>query len=334
MKIALLGAAGFIGRIAAQALSARAEVGELILVDYNIRDAKRFAKALSPKCRWAMADAARAPELARLLTGVNAVANAVGPCAEYEKRILLTCASMGTPAASIGDGTLSGDDRREVHDAFRREDAAAVSGCGMMPGWTELLSAHFLAGGRTTSGEGREPAPRRYLFCSLDRYGGYAFFRRTVKDTGREATAPPGSPAGGYFSVGEDRFGLPPGRPAGLYRGLGGTLGALGPVGKELSAAFLFWLRGSLGGAEGAPAAAAGVWMEEENNRAAAVEDTRGRLAGVLLAEAALKLASGGVKEKGLLPLPFVIGREEAERIAVESGGRILAGSPPRFNAG
>jgi len=40
------------------------------------------------------------------------------------------------------------------------------------------------------------------------------------------------------------------------------------------------------------------------------------------------------VKEKGLLPLPFVIGREEAERIAVECGGGILAGSPPRFNAG
>ncbi|HSL92324.1 MAG TPA: saccharopine dehydrogenase NADP-binding domain-containing protein, partial [Candidatus Limnocylindrales bacterium] len=143
MKIALLGAAGFIGRIAAQALSAQAEVGELLLVDYNIRDAKRFAKALSPKCRWAMADVARAPELARLLTGVDAVANAVGPCAEYEKRILLTCAEKGTPAASIGDGTLSAEDRREVHDAFRLGGSAAVSGCGMMPGWTELLSAHF-----------------------------------------------------------------------------------------------------------------------------------------------------------------------------------------------
>jgi len=330
MKIALLGAAGFIGRIAAQALSARVEVGELILVDYNIRDAKRFAKALSPKCRWAMADAARAQELTRLLTGVNAVANAVGPCAEYEKRILLTCASMGTPAASIGDGTLSGDDRREVHDAFRLGGSAAVSGCGMMPGWTELLSAHFLAGGRTAAGGRQEPAPRRYLFCSLDRFGGYAFFRRTVKDTGRESPAPPGSPAGRYFSVGEDRLGLPPGRPAGFFRGLEGMTRALGPVGKELSAAFLFWLRRSLGGAEGAPVAAAGVWTEGENSQAAAVEDIRGRLAGVLLAEAALKLAAGGVKEKGLLPLSEVVGREEAERIAGENGGRILAESPPR----
>ena len=325
MKIVLLGAAGFVGRIAAQALSARAEVGELILVDYNIRDAKRFAKALSPKCRWAMADAARSPELARLLAGVDAVANAVGPCAEYEKRILLTCASTGTPSASIGDGTLSGDDRREVHDAFRLGGSAAVTGCGMLPGWTELLSAHFLAGGGTPTGGRREPAPRRYLFCSLDRFGGYAFFRRTCKETGREANAPPDSPAGGYFPMGEDRLGLPPGRPASLFRGLGGTLGALGPVGKELSAAFLFWLRGSLGGVKGTPVAAAGVWTEGGGGptTVAAVEDPRGTLSGVLLAEAALKLAAGRGKEKGLLPLPFVIGREEAERIAGENGGKI-----------
>lgn len=334
MKIALLGAAGFVGRIAAQSLSARAEVGELVLVDYNIRDAKRFAKALSPKCRWAMADAARTPELTRLLAGVDAVANAVGPCAEYEKRILLTCASMGTTSASIGDGAFSGDDWREVHDAFRLGGSAAVSGCGMMPGWTELLSAHFLSGVRTAPGGRRDPAPRRYLFCSLDRFGGYAFFRRTCQDAVREANAPPESPAGGYFSMGEDRFGLPPGRPAGLFRVLGGTLGALGPVGKELSAALLFWFRRSLGGAEGTPASAAGVWTEGENPHAAAVEDLRGRLAGVLLAEVALKLAANRGREKGLLPLSFVIGREEAERIAIECGGRILTGSPPRSNAG
>ena len=330
MKIAILGAAGFIGRIAAQALSARPQVGELLLVDYNIRDAKRFAKTLSPKCRWAMADAGRSLELTRLFAGVNAVASAVGPCAEYEKRILLTCAEKGTPAASIGDGTLSAADRREGHDAFRRKGVAAVSGCGMMPGWTELLSAHFLAGGRTAAGERQEPAPRRYLFCSLDRFGGYAFFRRVARAPGREETAPSGSPPGGYFVLGEDFFGLPPGRPAVFFRRFGRTLGALGPVGKELSAAILFWLRGSMESPPGTPAAVAGISADGECDAAtAAIEDRQGRLAGVLLAEVALKLAGGIGGEKGLLPLPEVIGREEAERIAGESGGRLLTESPP-----
>jgi hypothetical protein len=323
MKIAVLGAAWFVGRTAAQALSARPEIRELLLVDYNIRDAKRFAKALSPKCRWAMADAGRAPELARLLDGVDAVANAVGPCSEYEKRILLTCADKGVPAASVGDGTLSDADLREIHDAFRGKGAVCVSGCGMMPGWTEILSAHFLTVGRTESVE-RGDRPRRYLFCSLDRFGGYAFFRRAARIPGPETTAPPGARPGSFFAAGEDFFGIPPGRPSGLYRRLGRRLATLGPVGMELSAAFLFWLRGYMKASEGTPASAAGVWtVKDDGTACAAIEDPRGRIAGVLLAEASLRLAAGVKGEKGLLPLHRLIGREEAERIAGEGGGKI-----------
>src|SRR3990172_4987750 len=136
MKIAILGAAGFIGRIAAQALSAPPQVGELLLVDYNIRDAKRFAKALSPKCRWAMADAGRSLELTRLFAGVNAVASAVGPCAEYEKRILLTCAEKGTPAASTGAGTPSAAGRRKAEEIFPQDEIPSRGGdfFGLPPG--------------------------------------------------------------------------------------------------------------------------------------------------------------------------------------------------------
>jgi hypothetical protein len=324
MKIAVLGAAGFVGRTAARILSSRPQVGELLLVDYNIREAKRFARALSPKCRWAMADAGRAPELARLLEGVDAAANAVGPCAEYEKGILLTCAGSGVPAASIGDGTLSEADCREVHDAFRRNGAAAVSGCGMMPGWTELLAAHFPPGGRMEGPSARNPGTRRFLFCSLDRFGGYAFFRRAEKEAAREAGTPPGALPGSYFEMGEDLFGLPAGTPSGLYRTLGGGLGKLGPVGRELAAALLYWLRNSMKAPQGTPAAGAGIaGGGDGDTSASAVEDPRGDLAGALLAEAALKLAAG-TGEKGLLPLPRLIGREAAERIAVESGARIL----------
>src|SRR5512135_2419268 len=98
MKIVLLGAAGFIGRAAAVALARRDDVGELILVDYDIRDAKRLAKALSPKCRWAMADVGKPLELSRLLEGIDAVASAVGSSVEYEKTILIACAAGGIAA--------------------------------------------------------------------------------------------------------------------------------------------------------------------------------------------------------------------------------------------
>src|SRR4030065_614453 len=188
MKIALLGAMGFVGQSAARELAGRTDVTELLLVDYNIREAKKFAKALSPKCRWAMADVGRAPDLERLLDDVDAVANAVGPCAEDEKGVFLTCARSKRPVASIGDGVLSGDDRREIHDAFRRAGAGAVSGCGLLPGWTDLLAAHFLptaVGKRFSRGGGGT-----FLFCSPDRFGGYAFLRRIAPGIRR----PPGPP--------------------------------------------------------------------------------------------------------------------------------------------
>ena len=70
MKIALLGAMGFVGQSAARELAGRTDVRELLLVDYNIREAKRFARALSPKCRWAMADVGRIPDLERLLSAI------------------------------------------------------------------------------------------------------------------------------------------------------------------------------------------------------------------------------------------------------------------------
>lgn len=328
MKIALLGATGFVGQVAARELSRRSEIRELLLVDYNIREAKKFAKSLSPKCRWGMADVGRVPDLARLLENVDAVANAVGPCSEYEKTVLLTCAGTRTAAASIGDGVLGGDDRREIHDAFRRAGTRAVSGCGLLPGWTDLLATHFLpATGTKTQGTDL-PREGKFLFCSLDRFGGYAFFRRVVRGIGPPASPPPCGPSGRYFETGKDTiFGLPGGKPARLCKGIAGGLGILGTVGRELSSAFLFWLRRSLRPPTGAPAAAAGVFHAEEGgHHFAAISDPEGRIAGTLLAETALILGREGGTGKGLLPLPDIIGRAEAERIAACGGGEIRVG--------
>jgi len=315
MKICLLGAAGFLGGAAAQELSRRTGVDELILVDYVIRDAKRLAKALSPKCRWAMADAAKPLELSRLLEGIDAVASAVGPCAEYEKTILLACAGMGVSAASAGDGTLPEADRREIDAAFRAAGVPAVSGCGMMPGWTELLSDHYLSGG----GE-----PTRHLFFSPDRFGGYAFLRGVARGITSPAPSPPGSGGGSWFSLPDGSLiGVPDGKAADRFRWITSVAGKLGPLGKEFSAALLLWLRGSMAKGPAAHAAAAGV---SSGGRYARVEDPSGRLAALTLAETAVLLGSSGRKRSGLLPLPELIGREEAERLAAAAGARIQIG--------
>jgi hypothetical protein len=333
MKIALLGAMGFVGQTAARALARCPEVRELLLVDYNIRETKKFGKALSPKCRWAMADVGRAPELVRLLDDVDAVANAVGPCREYEKTVLLTCAGARMPTASIGDGILSDADRGEIHDAFRRTGVMAVSGCGILPGWTELLAAHFLS----APSEGDRPAAateeggkstakaNRFLFFSPDRFGGYAFFRRIVREIGGPAPIPPCAPAGRYFESGEGTLiGFPEGRQARLGRSIASGLGVFGAVGRELSSAFLYWLRRSQRSATGTHAAAAGVFPAEGGKgQVASISDPDGLVPGTMLAETVLRLGRDREKTTGLMPLPGILGRKEAERIAAACGGEI-----------
>jgi NAD(P)-dependent dehydrogenase (short-subunit alcohol dehydrogenase family) len=324
MKIVLLGAAGFIGRAAAVQLARRDGVGELILVDYDIRDAKRLAKALSPKCRWAMADVGKPLELSRLLEGIDAVASAVGPSAEYEKAVLVSCATCGIPAVTIGEGTIAEEDRREIDGAFRNAGVPAVVGCGMMPGWTELLAAHFLPSS-DRSAHPPPPSPGgRYLFFSPARFGGYTFLRGLAKGITGAAPVPAGAPAGSYFALPDgSRIGVPEGKAGNRLGRIVGTVGNLGAVGKEFSAALLLWTRGGMAEPAGTPVAVVGV---ASGDRFARVEDPRGILGAALLAETAVRLAARPHKATGLLPLPELIGREEAEAIAKSAGALIVTG--------
>ena len=324
MKILLLGAAGFTGRATAVLLARRDAVGELILVDYDIRDAKRLAKALSPKCRWAMADVGKPLELSRLLEGIDAVASAVGPSAEYEKTILVSCAAGGIPAVTIGEGTIAEEDRREIDGAFRDAGVPAVVGCGMMPGWTDLLAAHFLDAGDGSPHPPPLPPGGRYLFFAPARFGGYGFLRGVAKGITGDAPVPAGAPAGSYFAMPDgSRVGVPEGKAGNRLRRIVGTVGKLGAVGKEFSAAMLLWTRGGMPEPTGTPVAVAGV---ATGGRFARVEDPRGSLCAALLAETAVRLAGRPHKAAGLLPLPELIGREEAEELAARSGARIVRG--------
>ena len=64
--------------------------------------------------------------------------------------------------------------------------------------------------------------------------------------------------------------------------------------------------------------------------RFARVEDLTGRLAALTFAETTVLLASGRVRSQpGLLPLPGLLGREEAARIAAAAGARIVTGTIP-----
>jgi hypothetical protein len=194
----------------------------------------------------------------------------------------------------------------------------------MMPGWTELLAAHFLDGGDMAAHRQRPDPTTRYLFFSPARFGGYAFLRGVAKGIMGAEAAPAGAPAGSYFALPDgSRIGVPEGKAGTRLGRIVGTVGKLGAVGKEFSAALLLWTRGGMPEPAGTPVAVAGV---AAGDRFARVEDPRGNLGAALLAETAVRLAARPRKTTGLLPLPELIGREEAAELAARSGARIVTG--------
>jgi len=136
--------------------------------------------------------------------------------------------------------------------------------------------------------------------------------------------APAGAPAGSYFALPDgSRVGVPEGKAGNRLRRIVGTVGGLGAVGKEFSAALLLWTRGWMQEPAGTPVAVAGV---AAGDRFARVGDPRGDLGAALLAEAAVRLAARPRKATGLLPLAELIGRQEAEDLAARSGAFIVTG--------
>ncbi|HEX2720996.1 MAG TPA: hypothetical protein VHM71_08590, partial [Candidatus Deferrimicrobium sp.] len=135
---------------------------------------------------------------------------------------------------------------------------------------------------------------------------------------------PPAAPAGNYFALPDgSRIGVPEGKAGTRLGWIAGMAGKLGVVGKEFSAALLLWTRGGMPEPPGTPVAVAGVVA---GDRFVRVEDPRGHLGAALLAETAVRLAARPHKATGLLPLPGLIGGEEAEELAARSGARIVRG--------
>jgi len=75
------------------------------------------------------------------------------------------------------------------------------------------------------------------------------------------------------------------------------------------------------------PASGYAVAGVAAGNRFARVEDPRGNLGAALLAETVVRLAARPRNATGLLPLPELIGREEAAELAARSGAHIITGS-------
>lgn len=139
MRIVVLGAAGAIGKVVAEALARRGRCSSLVVAD---RDAKSLASLPFAGAETVVIDAADGPRLDELFADADVVAN----CTTYHLGVhVLTCAiRSGADYVDLG-GLYNTPRQLELDDRAKAAGITAVLGCGATPGLTNLMTRHAAA---------------------------------------------------------------------------------------------------------------------------------------------------------------------------------------------
>ncbi|MCP4004514.1 MAG: saccharopine dehydrogenase [bacterium] len=145
MRVVALGAAGAMGRRAAQTVASFDHVDELVIADYSMDGAERVAAELGPKARAISVDVTDAVALTGLLEPADVVLNTVGPFYRFGVPILRAAIAARTHYLDINDDWEPTIDMLALADEARTAGVTAIIGMGASPGVSNLLAAHAAA---------------------------------------------------------------------------------------------------------------------------------------------------------------------------------------------
>lgn len=139
MRYVVLGGAGAMGRITVRDLFETADNVEIVVADYNLRNAQKLARSYhSPRVKAAFVDVLDLKATTRLLRGAFAVINAV----QYEFNLHVMKAALKARAHYLDLGGLFHMTRKQLklHSQFKRAGLTAILGIGAAPGITNVLA--------------------------------------------------------------------------------------------------------------------------------------------------------------------------------------------------
>lgn len=137
MKIAVIGAIGFMGPIIVRDLSESSEVEEVLVADYQESKAREYAASFKdPRIKACFVDVRNIEETAKALAGYNAVVNSVHSSLNIS--VMKACLEAGCHYNDMGGLFHITRKQLELHDDFRKAGLTAVLGIGSAPGITNV----------------------------------------------------------------------------------------------------------------------------------------------------------------------------------------------------
>lgn len=143
MRYVVLGGAGAMGRITVRDLFETAHEAEILIADYNLKNAQRLARSYhSPRVKAAFVNVLDLQATTRLLRDAFAVINSV----QYEFNLQVMKAALKAGVHYLDLGGLFHMTRKQLklHSQFKRAGLTAILGIGAAPGITNVL-ARFAA---------------------------------------------------------------------------------------------------------------------------------------------------------------------------------------------
>lgn len=149
--IVLLGATGFVGRLAAQHLARSAPEGvRIALAGRSLERLRHLGRELGVEWPTIEVDTTDDAAVERLAASTAVVATTVGPYLRYGARVVSACARAGTSYADLsGESIFVERSIRRNHDIATRTGARIVHSCGFdsIPSDLGLGLAHLAVGG-------------------------------------------------------------------------------------------------------------------------------------------------------------------------------------------
>ena len=141
MRVLLLGGTGIVGRRVAAELARRDEVNDLIIGGRNYETLHRSTSLLGEKARAALLDLEDDALLGTACVQADVVVNCCGPSHLTELPAASAAIEAGVAYVSLGNDYAAAGAVAELDERARSTGSTVVTGCGLSPGITTLLTA-------------------------------------------------------------------------------------------------------------------------------------------------------------------------------------------------
>lgn len=116
------------------------DLDQLIVADYNLKQAKQVARRAGGKAKALFVDANFPEKITQLVRGSDCVISCIGPFYEFEEKVAKAVIQAGVSYVSLCDDYDATEKVLKLNEMAVEKGVTVISGCGWTPGLSNILA--------------------------------------------------------------------------------------------------------------------------------------------------------------------------------------------------